>query len=95
MASQSFAAILTPFFPFQLSMWRCSDELRCRATELHNSSKRDAKHYIGDQLSTLCGPVCAFCVCIVNGALLLTSVLMQSFGSKYLQMNPIVLFLVM
>ncbi|MQM17452.1 hypothetical protein Taro_050423 [Colocasia esculenta] len=31
---------------FELSMWRCSDELRDRANELHRSSKRDAKHYI-------------------------------------------------
>lgn len=32
----------------QLSMWRCSDELRVRADELHRSSKKDAaKHYIG------------------------------------------------
>ncbi|KAF5938023.1 hypothetical protein HYC85_025529 [Camellia sinensis] len=31
---------------FELSMWRCSDELRVRAEELHRSSKRDAKHYI-------------------------------------------------
>ncbi|XWS10089.1 hypothetical protein CRYUN_Cryun39dG0045700 [Craigia yunnanensis] len=31
---------------FELSMWRCSDELRVRADELHRSSRRDAKHYI-------------------------------------------------
>ncbi|XP_042008424.1 phosphoenolpyruvate carboxylase 2-like [Salvia splendens] len=31
---------------FELSMWRCSDELRVRAEELHGSSKREAKHYI-------------------------------------------------
>ncbi|KAG8386807.1 hypothetical protein BUALT_Bualt03G0187200 [Buddleja alternifolia] len=31
---------------FELSMWRCSDELRARANKLHRSSKRDAKHYI-------------------------------------------------
>ncbi|KAI0522578.1 hypothetical protein KFK09_004958 [Dendrobium nobile] len=31
---------------FELSMWRCSDELRIRANELHRSSKKDAKHYI-------------------------------------------------
>ncbi|XP_074290054.1 phosphoenolpyruvate carboxylase 1 isoform X1 [Silene latifolia] len=31
---------------FELSMWRCSDELRARADELHRFSKRDAKHYI-------------------------------------------------
>ncbi|KAL5720646.1 phosphoenolpyruvate carboxylase [Ranunculus cassubicifolius] len=32
---------------FELSMWRCSDELRCRANQLHSSSlKKDAKHYI-------------------------------------------------
>lgn len=33
---------------YQLSMWRCNDELRVRAEELHRSSKRDAKHYIGN-----------------------------------------------
>ncbi|KAI5661859.1 hypothetical protein M9H77_21182 [Catharanthus roseus] len=31
---------------FELSMWRCSEELRARADELHRSSRRDAKHYI-------------------------------------------------
>ncbi|KAK7272581.1 hypothetical protein RJT34_29275 [Clitoria ternatea] len=33
---------------FELSMWRCNDELRVRADELHRSFKRDevAKHYI-------------------------------------------------
>ncbi|CAD6219755.1 unnamed protein product [Miscanthus lutarioriparius] len=31
---------------FELSMWRCSDELRMRADELHRSTKKDAKHYI-------------------------------------------------
>ncbi|KAG4136055.1 hypothetical protein ERO13_D08G255000v2 [Gossypium hirsutum] len=31
---------------FELSMWRCSDELRVRAEGLHRSSRRDAKHYI-------------------------------------------------
>ncbi|CAA6665618.1 unnamed protein product [Spirodela intermedia] len=31
---------------FELSMWRCSDELRVRAEELHRSSKKDAKHFI-------------------------------------------------
>lgn len=31
---------------FEMSMWRCSDELRVRAEELHRSSRRDAKHYI-------------------------------------------------
>ncbi|EPS69468.1 hypothetical protein M569_05291 [Genlisea aurea] len=31
---------------FELSMWRCSDELRVRADELHRSSRRDAKHFI-------------------------------------------------
>ncbi|KAE8675678.1 Phosphoenolpyruvate carboxylase 2 [Hibiscus syriacus] len=31
---------------FESSMWRCNDELRVRADELHRSSKRDAKHYI-------------------------------------------------
>ncbi|KAK8507418.1 hypothetical protein V6N12_072680 [Hibiscus sabdariffa] len=31
---------------FELSMWRCSDELRVRTDKLHRSSRRDAKHYI-------------------------------------------------
>ncbi|PKA66562.1 Phosphoenolpyruvate carboxylase 2 [Apostasia shenzhenica] len=31
---------------FELSMWRCSDELRVQADELHRFSKKDAKHYI-------------------------------------------------
>ncbi|XP_027345019.1 phosphoenolpyruvate carboxylase isoform X1 [Abrus precatorius] len=31
---------------FELSMWRCNDELRVHAEELHSSLKRDAKHYI-------------------------------------------------
>ncbi|KAL8505718.1 hypothetical protein ACS0TY_016802 [Phlomoides rotata] len=31
---------------FELSMWRCNDELRVRAEELHKSSRRDAKHFI-------------------------------------------------
>ncbi|KAJ0633248.1 putative phosphoenolpyruvate carboxylase [Helianthus annuus] len=29
-----------------LSMWRCNEELRMRADELHRTSKRDVKHYI-------------------------------------------------
>ncbi|CAM8988627.1 unnamed protein product [Rhodiola kirilowii] len=31
---------------FELSMWRCTDELRARADELYRSARRDAKHYI-------------------------------------------------
>ncbi|NP_001267758.1 phosphoenolpyruvate carboxylase 1-like [Setaria italica] len=31
---------------FELSMWRCNDELRARAEELHASSQRISKHYI-------------------------------------------------
>ncbi|KAB8086641.1 hypothetical protein EE612_010072 [Oryza sativa] len=31
---------------FELSMWRCSDELRIRADDLHRSSRKAAKHYI-------------------------------------------------
>ncbi|KAJ0715654.1 putative phosphoenolpyruvate carboxylase [Helianthus annuus] len=32
---------------FEMSMWRCSDELRVRAEELYrSSSRRDVKHYI-------------------------------------------------
>lgn len=31
-------------------MWRCNDELRVRADEIHHSAKKDevAKHYIGN-----------------------------------------------
>lgn len=36
------------WFVLQMSMWRCSDELRHRADVLHRSSKKDAKHYIGN-----------------------------------------------
>nr|QFR35817.1 phosphoenolpyruvate carboxylase [Garnotia stricta var. longiseta] len=31
---------------FELSMWRCNDELRARAEELHRVSKKASKHYI-------------------------------------------------
>jgi len=31
---------------FELSMWRCNEELRVRAEELHMNSRRDAKHFI-------------------------------------------------
>ncbi|XP_058730437.1 phosphoenolpyruvate carboxylase 2-like [Vicia villosa] len=31
---------------FELSMWRCNDEIHTRAEELYSSAKRDAKHYI-------------------------------------------------
>ncbi|XP_051151878.1 phosphoenolpyruvate carboxylase [Andrographis paniculata] len=31
---------------FELSMWRCTDELRLHAEELHRSLKKDSKHYI-------------------------------------------------
>ncbi|CAI0449099.1 unnamed protein product [Linum tenue] len=31
---------------FELSMWRCNEELRVRAEGLHQNSKRDAKHFI-------------------------------------------------
>ena len=34
---------------FQLSMWRCNDELRARAQEIHSAPKKAAKHYIGDK----------------------------------------------
>ncbi|PWA92899.1 phosphoenolpyruvate carboxylase [Artemisia annua] len=30
---------------FQLSMWRCSDELRLRAEEIYRSARKDVKHY--------------------------------------------------
>ncbi|KAL5989656.1 Phosphoenolpyruvate carboxylase 1 [Asimina triloba] len=32
---------------FELSMWRCSDELRVRANELHRLLRKDEKHFIG------------------------------------------------
>jgi phosphoenolpyruvate carboxylase len=36
---------------FELSMWRCNDELRARANELHRkSSRKYAKYYIGMML---------------------------------------------
>ncbi|KAL3677299.1 hypothetical protein R1sor_027247 [Riccia sorocarpa] len=31
---------------FELSMWRCNDELRARAVQLEAFNKKDAKHYI-------------------------------------------------
>ncbi|KAM3211846.1 hypothetical protein ACQJBY_065142 [Aegilops geniculata] len=31
---------------FELSMWRCNDELRVRAEELHRASRKADKHYI-------------------------------------------------
>lgn len=31
----------------QLSMWRCSDELRKRVVQLTGAFKKEAKHYIG------------------------------------------------
>jgi len=31
----------------QLSMWRCSDELRKRVVQLTGTAKKEAKHYIG------------------------------------------------
>ncbi|KAK1610366.1 hypothetical protein QYE76_034039 [Lolium multiflorum] len=31
---------------FELSMWRCNDELRVRAGELHRTSRKAEKHYI-------------------------------------------------
>ncbi|XP_062228973.1 phosphoenolpyruvate carboxylase 1-like [Phragmites australis] len=31
---------------FELSMWRCNDELRVRAEELYRASRKAAKHYI-------------------------------------------------
>ncbi|PAN23802.1 hypothetical protein GQ55_4G120100 [Panicum hallii var. hallii] len=31
---------------FELSMWRCNDELRARAQEIHSAPKKAAKHYI-------------------------------------------------
>uniref|UniRef100_A0A0E0C1E5 phosphoenolpyruvate carboxylase n=1 Tax=Oryza meridionalis TaxID=40149 RepID=A0A0E0C1E5_9ORYZ len=37
---------------FELSMWRCSDELRIRADDLHRSSRKAAKHYIEEATFT-------------------------------------------
>lgn len=36
-------------------MWRCNDELRVRADELDRSSKKDAKHYIGNSSISMVG----------------------------------------
>jgi hypothetical protein len=37
----------------QLSMWRCSDELRAKVQQIEASNRKDAKHYMGtDVLST-------------------------------------------
>ncbi|KMZ67961.1 Phosphoenolpyruvate carboxylase [Zostera marina] len=44
-AAQSYYAQIDDLM-FELSMWRCSDELRARANELHRSSTRVSKHYI-------------------------------------------------
>ena len=32
---------------WQLSMWRCSDELRGRVQQIEASNRKDAKHYMG------------------------------------------------
>jgi phosphoenolpyruvate carboxylase len=32
---------------FQLSMWRCSDELRSRVQQIEASNRKDSKHYMG------------------------------------------------
>ncbi|CAH8363556.1 unnamed protein product [Eruca vesicaria subsp. sativa] len=46
---------------FELSMWRCNDELRVRADELHVNRRKDAaKHYIGMRRN-LC---CRICLCL-------------------------------
>ena len=34
----------------QLSMWRCSDELKQRALQLDAHAKKEAKHYVGEFL---------------------------------------------
>ena len=40
---------------WQLSMWRCSDELRGRVQQIEASNRKDAKHYMGkDVPTTLC-----------------------------------------
>lgn len=41
-------------------MWRCNDELRVRADVLHRSTRRDAKHYIGNHIPILIGSVIWF-----------------------------------
>ena len=42
-----FILIITISFSFQMSMWRCNDELRVWAEELYKSARRNVKHYIG------------------------------------------------
>lgn len=37
-------------FRVQLSMWRCSDELKQRAVLLESHAKKEAKHYVGKSL---------------------------------------------
>lgn len=34
-------------YVFQLSMWRCSDELRSRVQQIEASNRKDSKHYMG------------------------------------------------
>ena len=42
------------FLSWQLSMWRCTDEFRAKADEIHRNSRKDAaKHYIGLKQKTL------------------------------------------
>lgn len=43
-------------------MWRCNDELRVRADEIHHSAKKDevAKHYIGNHEKKICEMVTNF-----------------------------------
>lgn len=48
------------FGDLQLSMWRCTDELRIRANVLHRSTRKDAKHYIGIS-NNFCNIVEFFC----------------------------------
>ncbi|RDX73644.1 Phosphoenolpyruvate carboxylase 1, partial [Mucuna pruriens] len=46
MAANLYFSQIEDLIMFELSMWRCNDELRLCSEELLSSSKRDAKHYI-------------------------------------------------
>ncbi|VAI88955.1 unnamed protein product [Triticum turgidum subsp. durum] len=74
---------------FELSMWRCNDELRVRAEELHRASRKAEKHYIEfwkqvppTHLAILSQPPET-----VNGSLRVTvqgEVIEHSFGEEHL-----------
>lgn len=89
-------------FPFslQLSMWRCTDELRSRAEELHRNSRRDAKHYIGISLMLASLILFLYFECKLSAGSdkalrILDLFWLQNSGNKFLQLNLIVLFLEM